>query len=461
MKAIHLLRGLALASLIAVGAAGQAHAKDLRININADPEMIDPITYSALIAGDVLRNVYQGFTDTDDKGKVIPALATKWTVSPDNLKWTFELRPNVKFHSGRTFGAKDVKASFEALLTPGSKAGLQLQYLQRIVGAKEVQDGKTKELAGVKVVSPLVVEVSFTAPDVLFPIYPFMLFDTQVIAEKGANWFMQVSAGTGPYQFASWQRGQSVYLKSFKDHYGGAPKIDGVRFVIVPSEETAVTMYEAGELDILIAAGTDLNRRIMRDDKFKAQAQTSPAAQITFLGMNQNLYAPFKDKRVREAFCIAIDRDAMTRGLFGGLAQPLYGQITPGIAGYNPAVKKIAYDPERAKKLMADAGFPNGRGLPPLKIANLAPFRNEIAYYARPVETGAGGGRGSGHPGARHLPAFAQRRRDAILLVGLVGRVSRCAVLPVAGVALQEPLQPGAVLQPRVRRTDRPRHHHA
>jgi oligopeptide transport system substrate-binding protein len=315
---------------------------------------------------------------------VLPALALalKWTASPDNLRWRFELRPNVKFHTGRPFGAKDVKASFEALLTPGSKAGLQLQYLQRIVGAKEVQDGKTKELAGVKVVGPLVVEVNFNAPDVVFPVYPFMFFDTQAVADNGPNWFMQVSAGTGPFKFAEWKRGQSVYLSAFKDYYEGAPKIDGIRFIIVPSEETSVTMYEAGELDVLMVASTDLARRIMRDAKLKAEAQTVSAAQINYLGMNQNLYAPFKDKRVREAFCISIDRDAMSKGLFGGPAQPLYGQITPGIPGYNAAVKKIAYDPERAKKLMADAGYPNGRGMPPLKIANLAPFRNEIAYFA-------------------------------------------------------------------------------
>ena len=382
MKAGKLMCGFVLAALVAAGLVSQVQARDLRININADPEMIDPITFSALIAGDVLRNVYQNFTRVDENGKVLPALALKWTASPDNLTWRFDLRPGVKFHTGRPFGAKDVKASFEALLAPGSKAGLQLQYLQRIVGAKEVQDGKTKDLAGVKVVSPLVVEVHFTAPDVLFPVYPFMFFDTQVIADKGPNWFMQVSAGTGPFKFAEWKRGQSVYLSAFKDYYEGAPKIDGVRFVVVPSEETAVTMYEAGELDVLMPASTDLARRIMRDNKLKAEAQTVSAAQITYLGMNQNLYAPFKDKRVREAFCISIDRDAMTRGLFGGLAQPLYGQITPGIAGYNPAVKKIAYDPERAKKLMADAGYANGRGMPPLKIANLAPFRNEVAYYA-------------------------------------------------------------------------------
>ena len=382
MKAKHLVRALALAAVIVVGFGGQAQARDLRININADPEMIDPVTFSALIAGDVLRNVYQNFTRVDETGKVLPALALKWTASADNLSWRFELRPNVKFHTGRSFGAKDVKASFEALLAPGSKAGLQLQYLQRIVGAKEVQDGKTKDLAGVKVISPLVVEIHFTAPDVLFPIYPFMFFDTQVVADKGANWFMQVSAGTGPYMFAEWKRGQSVYLKAFKDYWGGAPKIDGVRFLIVPAEETAVTMYEAGEIDVLMPASTDLNRRIMRDAKLKAEAQTVSAAQINYLGMNQNLYAPFKDKRVREAFCISIDRDAMTKGLMGGLAQPLYGQITPGIPGYNPNVKKIPFDPERAKKLLAEAGFAGGRGMPPLKIANLAPFRNEIAYYA-------------------------------------------------------------------------------
>ena len=381
MKLRTLFRLLAVAAVV-TGLGGQVQARDLRININADPEMIDPITFSALIAGDVLRNVYQSFAQVDENGKVLPALALKWTAQPDQLGWRFELRPGVKFHTGRPFGAKDVKATFEALLTPGSKAGLQLPYLQRIVGAKDVQEGKTKDLQGVKVVSDLVVDIRFTAPDVLFPIYPFMFFDTQVVGDKGPNWFMEVSAGTGPYKFAGWRRGQDVYLEPFKDYYGGAPKIDGVRFVIVPSEETSVTMYEAGELDVLMVASTDLARRVMRDAKLRAEAQTISAAQINYLGMNQNLYAPFKDKRVREAFCISIDRDAMTRGLFGGLAQPLYGQITPGIPGYNPAVKKIAYDPERAKRLLADAGYPGGRGLPPLKIANLAPFRNEIAYYA-------------------------------------------------------------------------------
>lgn len=379
MKRSGILGAFAAAMLLA---ALPATARDLRININADPEMIDPITYSALIAGDVLRNVYQGFTDVGRSGDVTPALATSWKAHPDNLGWRFELRKGVTFHTGRPFGAKDVKASFEALLAPGSKAGLQLQYLERIVGAKDVQDGKTKQLAGITIVDEHTVDIRFTAPDVLFPIYPFMLFDASVIAEKGPAWFNETSAGTGPFRFVEWKRGQEVKLARHDAYWDGKPVIDGVRYLVVPSEETAISMYEAGDLDILMVAGTDLARRIMRDTRLKADAKTAAAAQVSYLGMNQNLYPPFKDKRVREALCISIDRDSMARGLFGGLAEPLYGQISPGIPGYNPEVAKIVFDPERAKKLLAEAGFADGKGMPPLKLTNLPPFRNEIAFYA-------------------------------------------------------------------------------
>jgi peptide/nickel transport system substrate-binding protein len=351
---------------VAVLAAGcvflqtPSQAKDLRTNINADPEMIDPITFSALIAGDVLRNVYEGFTDGGRTGKPLPALATKWEPHPDNLGWRFELRKGVKFHTGKPFTAKDVKASFEALLAPGSKAGLQLQYLQRVEGAKEVQAGTSKDLTGIKVVDDNTLDVRFTAPDILFPIYPFMIFDTSVVAEKGPNWFNEVSAGTGPFKFVEWRRGQDVKLAAFKDYWGGAPAIDGIRFIIVPSEETAITMYEAGELDVLKVESTDLNRRIMRDDKLKAQAQTTAAAQITYLGMNQNLFAPFKDKRVREAFYKAIDIETIKSRVMRGMSTPAALMIAPQLFSRAGDFVRPKYDVDGAKKLLADAGYPNG-----------------------------------------------------------------------------------------------------
>jgi ABC-type transport system substrate-binding protein len=166
------LAGL-VSAILAVVTLTPADAKVLRTNLRADPAMIDPVTYSELVAGDVMKNLYEGFTDTDKDGNVVPALATRWEAHPDNKGFRFQLRKGVKFHSGREFTAKDVKWTFEQILLPGSKGGLTLTYLKDLEGAKDVQEGKATQLSGVKVVDPYTVEVRFTAPDVLFPIYPF------------------------------------------------------------------------------------------------------------------------------------------------------------------------------------------------------------------------------------------------------------------------------------------------
>lgn len=373
-------RLLSLTAMMAViGTAGWS--ANLRTNINADPAMVDPITYSELIAGDIIANVYEGFVGLDEDGNVVPALATSWEAHEDGNGFRFHLRPDVKFHSGRDFGAKDVKYTFEQLLTPGQRGGLNAKYLHNIVGADAVKDGKTTDLEGVVVVDDLTLDVRFTSPDVLFPIYPFFFMDSGIVAEHGDDWATKVSAGTGPFSFKDWKIGRSVDLDAFDGYWGGAPQIDGVEFVVVPSGDTAVSMFEAGELD-LVYADRGKVRRIVQDPNLKDVMITSPAAQILYLGMNQNLYEPFKDIRVREAVCIGFDRDAMVEGLYEGAAFPLYGQVTPGVAGYNPNLKPIPYDPERAKALLAEAGYPGGEGLPPIKITSIEPDKNELTYFA-------------------------------------------------------------------------------
>lgn len=371
------------AALLAFAATlpGQGHAAELRTNINADPAMVDPITYSELISGDILANVYEGFVGLDKDGNVVPTLATSWQADDDNLGFRFNLRQGVKFHSGRDFTAADVKYTFEQLLIPGNKGGLNSEYLENIVGADAVKEGKATTLEGVTVVDDHTLDVRFTSADVLFPIYPFFFMDSGIVAEQGADWATKASAGTGPFKFVAWKRGQEVQLAAHPDYWGGAPKIDGVRFLVVPSGDTAVSMYEAGELDLVYADQATI-RRILKDDQFEGQRMTAPAAQIRYLGLNQTQYEPFKDIRVREAVCIAFDRDAMAKGLYGGAAFPLYGQVTPGVAGYNPDLQPIPYDPERARTLLAEAGYPGGEGLPPLKVTSTEPNKNDIAYFA-------------------------------------------------------------------------------
>src|SRR5262245_31766277 len=112
----------------AAGGVAPVEAKVLRTNLRADPAMVDPITYSELVAGDVMKNLYEGFTEIDKDGNVVPALAVRWEASPDNKGFRFHLRKGVKFHSGREFTAKDVKWTFEQILLPGNKGGLTLTY---------------------------------------------------------------------------------------------------------------------------------------------------------------------------------------------------------------------------------------------------------------------------------------------------------------------------------------------
>lgn len=372
---------VAAAATLLIGASGLADAATLRINIDADPATVNPIVNSELISQYIIDNMYEGLTALDKDGHVIPALAEKWEAHPDNHGFKFWLRKGVKFHSGRELTSKDVLWTFVQTLIPGGKGGLMEDYTSKIVGAQDVIDGKTKDLAGFKIIDDHTFDVTFSVPDVIFPIYPLLIVDSEVAAQSGPDWSQKVSAGTGPFEFVEWKRGVDVKLVANKDYWRGAPKIDGIDFMVVPDMDTALSMYETGALDLLYVQ-PDYARQVLKDSRYTDRLISAPAAQINYMGMNQNLYAPFKDKRVRAAISLAIDREGLAKGLFSGGAYPLYGMITPGFPGYDPETPVIPYDPAKAKELLAEAGFPDGKGLPPIDIQSTAPNKDELAYFA-------------------------------------------------------------------------------
>ena len=371
--------------LLACLGAGPADAKVLRLNIEADPATLSPITNSELISGDIIDNMYEGLTAIDKDGRVVPALAEKWQPLEDGKGFRFWLRKGVKFHSGRELGAADVKWTFEQVLTPAQKGGLGVTYLDKVVGAREMLDGKATELPGVKVVDAHTVDIRFTQPDVLFPMYPLRVMDRQVPKEQGADWTQKLSAGTGPFTFVHWKRGVEVLLAAFPGYWRGAPHVDGVAIVVVPQIDTAISMYEAGELDLVDVPRIAI-RRVLQDARFAGQLIQVPAAQVQYLGMNQALYPPFRDRRVREAVMLAVDREAIAKGLYGGAAIPLAGSVTPGVPGFDPELPKVPYDPERARKLLAEAGFPGGKGLPPVDLQSTSLNKDELAYLANQLK---------------------------------------------------------------------------
>lgn len=373
---------LALATGFAVPLAVSAPAATLRTSLSDDLATIDPFVFPGMASAGVLRQVYEGFTATDADGRIRPALATGWETPDGGRSWRITLRHGVRFHSGREFTAADVLWTWERHLTRKPQPGYSAFHLRGIEGAAALSRGESRSLAGVTIADPHTLVVRLTGADALFPLYPFLFVDRGMEAEHGAAWREHGSGGTGPFRLVSWQRGERVQLAAHGDHWGGAPRVDGVQLSILPDPNTLLARYDDGTLDVA-PLPENVVRTAVRQPRYAGQVQAFPRAQVRYLAVNQQLYPPFRDWRVREALRLALDRAATVEGLHAGRAVLTDGFATPGLGGYRPARTGAApADPARAKALLAEAGFAGGHGLPPLQIAGTPNVREEATFFA-------------------------------------------------------------------------------
>ena len=363
----------------------QKKLETLRYSIPDDPATMDPTSTSEIISYEMVRQLYNGLTDRTPEGKVIPGLASKWVTNDQGKTYTFTLRNDVKFQSGKKLTSKDVKYTFESILTPKKDAGDGVQYLSGVEGAQEMLAGKAKELKGFKIIDDYKFQITLTEPDIYFPVYcsvePLYIVDQSVIEGKGADWWKTASAGTGPFKLKSYVKGQKIVLAANDLYFRGCPQIDTLEFKVVPEEDTALSMYQNGELDICDISGANVEKA-QSDTTLSKELKSYPSADMTYLGFNQNLYKPFKDKRVREAFSLVIDREKLASKIMSGTAYPLYGVIAVGFEGYNKNIPKIDYQADKAKELLNEAGYNSSNPLPALKLYSLPMDKDNAAYIA-------------------------------------------------------------------------------
>lgn len=371
-----------------------AIAQILRGNLRDDIPGVDPAAFNGLIAHRLLSLTYEGLTGVAPDGGIVPALATRWETPDEGRTWRFYLRPGVKFHSGRSLTAADVRSSFEIALT-AKRPPVAAQLLENIVGRQDFLDGRSLNLTGVVEDDPLTVTLHFTEPTPLFPYYPIFIFDGGARAAWGANWHAAHSGGTGPFRLAEWRRGREVRLETNKDYWGAVPAAEGVRLLILPSADAALAMFDRGELDFVYLS-EPAHRLIAVDERRRGALQAVPRRQARFLAMNPTLYPPFADPKVRRAVSLAIDRDAVIKHLFGGFAATPRGVGALELLGSDEktdAADQIGahrYDPSAARRLLADAGYADGVGLPPLDLAVIDASRDEGAYYAQQLSNELG-----------------------------------------------------------------------
>jgi oligopeptide transport system substrate-binding protein len=352
------------------------------------PVSLDPPNCYESEGIQVIRQVWDGLFDYDRKTlEIVPELCEKWEVSNDGLVYTFYLKKGVKFHDGSPLTAGDfVYAWTRASLAENATA---LGYhLSPIKGYDACADGTAKELEGVKALDDNTLQVTLSYPYADFVktlghvvFYPLKKAD---IDKWGADYTKHIN-GTGPFKLVEWVDDQHIKLVRNDDYYGEKAKLDEVDYKIFADENTAFLEFKAGNVDYTqIPIGKI--KATVDDPKYKDSCYTSPMLGILYYGMALN-FPVFKDNpKLREALNYAIDYDNICDVLYEGIPKPATGIVPKGIPGFQENASPYKYDLEKAKQLLAEAGFPNGEGLPTLQFGFNTGSGHEILGEALQAE---------------------------------------------------------------------------
>lgn len=370
-----------------IGANAPPAANILRIPLLADPTTFDPARVEDGTTIDMLQQMFEGLVQWTPQNTLAPALAEKWDISPDGRTYTFHLRPGVKFQDGNPMTAQDVYYSMRRALDPALKSTVALSYLGDIQGAKQLNSGKTKELAGVKVIDPQTVAITIMAPKAYW-IYTLTYPTAYVVSKAEAKDGVELTdaddaggAGTGLFKLTEYQRGAKVTLAANPAYWGGAAKLAGQERPIIKDAGTRHDEYVAGQLDIVDEAKGDLDAD-RKDPNLSAQIKYWPRAQTFYLGLNEKTIPPFADLRVRQALAYATDKARIRTVVMRDTVDVAEDILPEGIPGFDPQFKGCPYDPAKAKILLAAAGYPGGKGFPTINIS----FRESYPDLSKTVD---------------------------------------------------------------------------
>ena len=358
------------------GSASGGGGNVLRVAMATAPVTFDPAMSQDVETGQMLQQTYEGLVQYAPDNKVVPCLAEKWDISADGLTYTFHLRPGAKFQNGMPVTADDVAYSLRRTLDPKLSSPVAPEYMADIKGALDVYTGKATELSGVKVVNPSTIAITITKPKAYWIdtlTYPTAWVECKAIAIKeGTNPLTdadaEAGAGTGAFKVTHFVKDQEVDFDANPNYWGGAPKIAGLALPVILNPGTRHEEFAAGKLDLMRGLGVGDLQADKTDPALKAAVKIWPRAGINYFALNEDVYAPFKDPRVRAAFAYATDKQKISEVVTQGV-YPIAPDILPqGIPGSDPHFQALPYDPVKAKALLAAAGFPGGKGLPPLDV---------------------------------------------------------------------------------------------
>lgn len=334
-------RVLLVMLVLALGASS-ALASTLTIMQSESPRALDPSNQSATYTGSVLSHMYDTLLTVNPQGEVVPSLATEYSYSEDGLEWTFKLREGVVFHDGSPFNAEVVKYSFERILNPDNGLTAYGRF-NPVIESIEVLDEYT---------------VKFTLKKP-YPAFALLVTINQsaITPPTAADIISNHPVGTGPFKFVEYVSGERVVMERFEDYWGPTPGVDRLVWRWSPEESVLVMALQAGEVDVVVplpASHADVLARFPG-----VEVHEAPGSAVFWLALN-TMKEPLNDVRVRQALNYATDRQGLVDAVLWGHATVAHSPLAPQYFGYDPTVEGYEYNPEKAKALLAEAGYPDG-----------------------------------------------------------------------------------------------------
>lgn len=347
--------------------AGWGKEGVFRFSIGTEPPTLDPSLATDGTSILLIENLMEGLTQFNQSLVPQPAIAEGWEISKDGRKYLFHLKKNVLWSDGKPVAAEDFEYSWKRLLNPET-ASEYAYFLYDLENGEEYNQGKLKDSSrvGVRALDPYTLEVRlkkqvvyFTSITTFSATFPLR---KEYIERYRSHWTdpgkMVVN---GPYRLIDWKHEYKLKFEANPNYYGNRPFCRTIEIFIVNERSTALTLYEAGGLD-MVSLSPEAIEHYQKSKEYINQ----PLLRGYYYGFNTAI-PPFNDPRVRKAFSLAIDREEFPHVLKGG-ERPAFSWIPPGMFGYDQQAG-LRYDPKEGAKLLSEAGFPEGKGFPKVTLA--------------------------------------------------------------------------------------------
>ena len=324
---------------------------------------LDPALFRGSPAG-IPGAIFSGLVTFDRSLEVVPDIAKDWNVTGDGTVYTFHLRPDVVFHDGRQVTAHDFKYSWERAADPATGSPTARTYLGDIVGVKDKLDGEAMEIAGLRVLDELTLQVTIDSHKAYFIqklVNPTAyVVDRNNVEEAGDNWTDQPN-GTGPFKLKVWQKDDLLVLERNDRYYRGLPDLGHIVYRLFAGRP--MIMYEQGEIDLIGVHTSNIERAQDPANPLSKDLQVRTRFCTSYLAFNVTI-PPFDDPLVRQAFALALDIDKELAITLKGMADRAGGILPPGMPGHNPSLTPVPFDPSRARALLDQSRYRGAQNLP-------------------------------------------------------------------------------------------------